>query len=445
MSQPPTPRWTPILEKGIYPLRGPRLKYYESNTRFQIVAAGRRSLKTEIAKRKIAEKFCLNVFLDHKGYFDERYIFSGPTRDQVERIAWEDLQKLIPPKYVKRIWESDLCIESKYGPELWVVGLDRPSRIEGSPLDLIVVDEFPDIPEGAWEANIRPALSDRSGGGILTGVPDFEKPNNQKFQELFELGLSGDNPEYESFTWPSADVLPDSEIISAMNDLSDIMYAQEYLASFMNAPGLAYSKFKRTLHVNEEKTQYDPELNLRISCDFNIGHHNWGIYQVARDGEWHAIDEVYLQNAIVEDMLKELKLNKLEPLRKKKEEYLKRKATLADLNIIFYGDGSGGNRNAFASHTGWRQIRNEFEDERGISYAEFGYRKQGPVVDRINKVNGKLQSADGKIHFYINPKCKNLIRDFEKSTRKMLFSQQKDGDLTHASDNCGYAMVQFND
>jgi hypothetical protein len=432
-------RWTPILEKGKYPLRGERLRYYQSTARFQIAAGGRRSLKTELAKRKIVEKFLSDAFTNHHGYFDTRYIYSGPTRDQMERIAWSDIQKLIPPKYIKRVWESDLCIEHIYGPELWVMGLDRPSRVEGNPLDGIVIDEFADIPEGAWEANIRPALSDRQGWAILIGVPDFAKPNNTKFQELFELGLSGKNPEYESFTWASKEVLPDAEVESAARDLDAVIFKQEYEASFETAPGRAYSSFSRTAHITEINTDYDPSLPLLVSCDFNIEHHNWGIYQNDRLGDWVGVDEVYLRGDEVEFMVKELK--------EKLDRFLKIKdgRTYQDLNLVFYGDFSGNNRSATATHTAWQQIKNGFGEKRnGLLYtsAEFAYAKQPPVSDRINAVNAVLRNAAGETHTRINPRCKNLIRDFEKVTRKMLFSQIKGDKLTHMSDNFGYAVCQ---
>lgn len=420
----PTRRWTPILEKGIYGLRGERKRYYESTTRFQIVPAGRRSLKTEIMKRKIVEAFLFGTLENFKGYFDERYIYSAPTRDQAERIGWNDLKALCPPQYVKRIWEGDLCIEGHFGKELWVVGLDKPARIEGQPLDMIGVDEFPDIPKGAWEANIRPALSDRNGKAILAGVPDFEKPNNDKFQELFELGLSGKNPEYDSFTWKSRDVLPDSEIESARADLSPILFAQEYEASFETAPGRAYSAFSRNVHVDDEKAVYNPELPLRVSCDFNIEHHNWGLYQITLDGTVLAFDEIYLRAGETEFMIKDLR---------------DRISQLNPREVVFYGDYSGENRSAAATRTNWRQIRDAFP------MAEFKYKKQPAVASRISKVNSKLMNANGEVHFYVNSKCKNLIRDLEKVTRTMLFSQQKGDELSHASDALGYCIVQFRD
>lgn len=443
-----THRWTPIREKGVIQLTGPRLEYRECETRFIVVAAGGRSLKTEIAKRKLVEKFCLNVYfnpngnVDEYGRVDERYFFAGPTKDQVKEIAWEDIQKMIPKQFIRNINYSKLIIEHIAGPKLYLIGLDVPQRIEGKPWNWGVFTEFADIKEGAWEANLRPLFADRKGGCIIEGRPDMDKPNNSKFEELFERGISGKDPNWESFTWHSKDILDDEELAEAESTMTDLMMDQEFGGKFVKSPGSAYPKFLRTQHVNDEKAVYDPSLNLFVSCDFNVGHHNWGIYQV-KDNEWRAIDEVYLQNAQVDDMLLELKEVKLEPLRKIREQFIKRPATLADLNITFYGDYSGDNKSAYATYTGWRQIRNAFEDEKGNSYADFEYRPAPPIGDRLNKVNARLRTADGKYHAYIHSKCVMLIRDLEKTTRKMLQNQTKDGDLTHASDNFGYAICQY--
>lgn len=436
-----TPRWNLILEKGIPQLTGQRRDYWLSQARIQIAVAGRRSLKTELAKRKISYAFQFafieNPVLSERalknGKSDERYFYAAPTTDQVRKIAWDDLCKLTNPLLIKRIWEGDLCIELKTGQELWALGLDKPQRAEGSPWDGVVLDEFADMKMGSWEKNIRPLLSDRNGFAIILGVPDFDKKNNLKFQELFDKGQSGNDSDIVSFTWKSADVLPDEEIEKAKSELSDISFKQEYEASFLSAPGRAYSQFVHTTHV-KDFAKYNPELALRVSCDFNIGNHNWGLYQVTTAGIHYAVDEIYLQNATVEYMLNELndRLIKLQPR-----------------EVVMYGDYSGQNRSAQATFSAWQQIKRNFDSdnpERIIKHpcaVEYAYQKQPPITDRINAVEGALRNVKGEIKLYINPLCKNLIRDLSQVSRTMLFSQNKSDELTHASDNLGYYLLQY--
>ncbi len=35
--------------------------------------------------------------------------------------------------------------------------------------------------------------------------------------------------------------------------------------------------------------------------------------------------------------------------------------------------------------------------------------KHDPVKDRINAINARFRTADGKLHLYVNPRCKHTI------------------------------------
>jgi hypothetical protein len=412
-------------------------------------------MKTEIAKRKLVEKFCMNVFfspngnVDADGRIDERYFFAAPTRDQAKDVAWDDLRAMIPKELVKTINYSKLYIEHICGPRLYVLGVDKPQRMEGHPWNWGVFTEFPDMKEGAWEANFRPLFADRHGGCIIEGRPDFDKPNNDKFEELFQLGLSKKNGEWRSFNWHSKEVLDDEELEEARRTMSEALFDQEFGGSFVTAPGRAYPEFVRSEHVREDITNYDPSLPVIVGCDFNAEHHNWGIYQVDKARIYKAIDEVYVQNGTVETMIVTLK-EQLDRYCIEKSKLLNRPATHRDLNLIFTGDFSGTQHRPEATYTAWEQIESAFKERvQGkpfpVPIAEFIYMVQPPISDRLNMVRAALKNSLKEIHFYVSPRCPNLIRDFEKVTRKMVFSGAKSGLLTHSSDNAGYMIDQTGD
>lgn len=414
-----------MLERGVRGLTGQRRLYWLSDKRFIVVAAGGRSLKTEIAKRKLVKRAIYDPLYSPTPNGTSWYFFAGPTEKQARLIAWDDIQAMIPKEMIMSIDKSDLIIRLVNNAGIQIVGLDKPQRIEGHPWRGGVITEFADIKEGAWEANIRPLLSDYQGWVILEGRPDYDKPNNAKFKELFERGLrdsSTYNENWESFTWSSIDVLPEGELEEARATMSETMFRQEFEGSFVSAPGRAYPEYSRNVHVRNDIAVYDPSLPLRVSCDFNAEHHNWGLYQVSRDNKFLAIDQIYLVDGRVEHMIRELE-SRIESMQPR--------------DIVFYGDYSGRNRSAPATFDSWTQIRDAFPR------AEMRYMKQPPIVDRINRVNGALRNAKGEVRTYINSKCVNLIKDFEEVTRSMLFSQNKSGHLTHASDNFGYFVCQY--
>ena len=68
-------------------LRPHKVQYrlWHCTARFVGVPAGRRSGKTEIAKRRL-----VLALSQPKPWHDPRYFYGAPTRDQAKRIAWQD-------------------------------------------------------------------------------------------------------------------------------------------------------------------------------------------------------------------------------------------------------------------------------------------------------------------------------------------------------------------
>jgi hypothetical protein len=71
------------------------------------------------------------------------------------------------------------------------------------------------------------------------------------------------------------------------------------------------------------------------------------------------------------------------------------------------------------------------------------------VRDRVNVMNSRLYSAAGERRLYVDPKCKELIRDFEQVRWRMDESGQATSELdksdrkrTHASDALGYFVAE---
>lgn len=412
-----SPRWTPILEKGVYPLRGQRKAYWESEARFKIVAAGGRSLKTELLKRILVKKAVRSK--PHPTEGARRFLFGAPVEDQAKSVGWEDILALCPKNFIRTVNLSELKIILKNTSEIWVAGMDKPARVEGRPWDFIGLTEYADMKPGMWDANIRPLLADRMGEIVIEGRPDRDKKNNDNFEELYNRGLSEDYPDWQSFNWHSEDILEEKEVRDAREVMDLDIYNQEFGGKFIGAAGSAYYQFVRSEHVSDSAV-YDSNIPLSVSCDFNIEHHNWGLYQLSNNF-YTAFDEIYLRNADVLAMALDLK---------------DRVESLGVTNLVFYGDSSGDNRTAVATTTAWRIVKQVFPN------AEYLYRKQPAISDRINEVNGVLKNANGEIRTRIHPKCKNLIKDLEKVTRTMLFTQSKGEDLTHASDNFGYFVCQ---
>jgi hypothetical protein len=120
------------------------------------------------------------------------------------------------------------------------------------------------------------------------------------------------------------------------------------------------------------------------------------------------------------------------------------------LQIEVYGDASGHQRRTCGTATDWHLIRDFFAQRAGQAVAHIKAATSNPGVrDRINIVNGRLLNASGERRLFIDPKCKELILDFERICWRLDELGQPASELdksdrmrTHASDALGYYLAQ---
>jgi hypothetical protein len=422
-----TPRWTPLRYHPI------QQAYWASPHRFNTVPAGRRSGKTELAKRKLVKRALTGTAFD-----PPRFFAGAPTREQAKRIFWDDLKALVPRHLLRaRPLKVDLMIPLINGAQLWVVGLDRPERIEGSPWDGGVLDEYGNMRANAWPEHIRPALSDRGGWCDFTGVPEGRNHyyDLDRAARAQMTALRGSNNDWASFHWISADILPAREIAAARRDLDDLTYKQEYEASFVSFQGQAYYPFAETSHC--ARLAYDPRADLVFCFDFNVAPGVAAVLQEQRlPNGLHGtgvIGEVYIpRNSSTPAVCRRL---------------------IADWGahqgtVTCYGDATGGARgSAKVGGSDWELIRAELSPVFGERLRQSVARANPPERVRINAVNARLKNAAGDIRLVVDPeKAPHVQRDFE-GVRLLAgaageIDKKADPELSHLSDAIGYYIAR---
>lgn len=414
-------------------------KLWKSEARFNVVPAGRRSGKTEIAgKRKLVVKALKgNKEANWKGFA------AAPTRDQAKRIYWEDLKRLVPVKLrSKAPSESALIINLINGSEIHILGMDKPERAEGTPWDHGVMDEYGNMKEEAWPMHVRPALSDRRGSCDFIGVPEGR---NHYYDLAMEAQADMDqHPQggntWGYYHWLSEDILPEEEIIQAKKDLDELTYQQEYCGSFVVFTGLAYYKFNRKLHVSNCSQYYNPHAPLILTFDFNVspGTANiiqelteWPLAQVPMIGHTctSIIDEVYIpKNSNTERVCNAII-----------ENYGDHKGL-----VFCYGDATGGAKGtAKVKGSDWDLIKQSlnpvFNDRISYKYGSSNPRERS----RVNAMNSRLMNMLGDIHVQVDgEKCPNTVKDFEgvriiEGTAGEI-DKKSDPKLSHLTDGIGY-------
>lgn len=426
------PRWTPMR------LFRTQRQYWRSMHRFNTVPAGRRSGKTELAKRKLVKKA-----LYATTPWAPRFFAGAPTRDQAKRIFWEDLKAMTPKNLIIAKSESDLWIRYINYAEIWVLGLDVPERVEGSPWDGCVLDEIANTDPDAWPKHIRPALADRNGWADLIGVPE----GRNHYYELDKAARArmkslGDASDWGAFHWTSEDVLPlygrESELEAARRDLDEMTYDQEYRASFLNFSGRAYYPFDERTHCGTLKYRKDAPLDLTF--DFNVEPGTAAISQeqTLPSGEegTAVIGEVFIpRNSSTEAVCRAILKNK---------DGSPTKWSKHTGPVRCYGDATGGARGS-AKVTGsdwdiiWRELKPAFGDE-----LDFRVKKKNPPErSRINAMNTRLRARDGRIRLMVDGMaCPWMVKDLEGTVLleggSGEIDKKKTPMLTHLTDGLGY-------
>lgn len=411
-----TPRWYPLRSHPV------QERLVRSEARFRVVPAGRRSGKTERAKRHLVTEA-----LNETGWDDPRFFLAAPTRDQAKAIFWQDLKALLPKWSVDVVRDGELYVRLVTGAEIWVIGLDKPQRMEGRPWNGGIIDEVANVKSGAWPENIRPALSDRRGWCWLIGVPE----GRGDYYDMWKRAISGEDPDWEGFTWPSSDILPPDEIASAKRDLDPLTFAQEYEASFVNFEGQAYYPFNETTHA--KRLVYDPRGTLIICLDFNV---DPGIAVIAQEQKLPngadgtgVIGEVYIPR----------NSNTPAVCRKIVEDWHQHQG-----RVVCYGDASGGARGtAQTQGSDWALVKRDL----GAVFRDRFFLRVPPANPaeraRVNAMNTRLKSGDGTIRLMVDPvKAPNVVKDLE-GVRLLKggsgeIDKRVDPMLTHLTDALGY-------
>lgn len=388
------------------------------NIRFKMILAGRRSGKTELSKRKL-----ILASFNKMPWDDPRYVYAAPTHNQARRIAWEDLKALMPDDILADTPnESTATIKTIFGSTITVMGLDKPQRLEGPPLDGIILDESCDMKPGTFDRSVYPALADRNGWAWRIGVPKRGGSSSLEVKEAYNRAVNCELEDWAAYTWPSSDILPAKVIEYAKATLDRKTYREQFEASWEKIGGAVYWAFEQAYNVRP--CVYDPRHTLYVCSDFNVDPLCWCFAQKI-NGVIQVIDELVLRDANTQLALAETW-----------ERYFQHQG-----GFEFYGDATGNSRKTSASTTDYVQILADSRFKRAGRTVHYP-KSNPPVVDRYAVTNSALCSADGTRRLFIDPKCKMLIDDLEQVVYAPGTRVAKEtGDRTHMSDALGYMLM----
>ena len=341
--------------------------------RYKILCCGRRWGKTY---------FAIMWLLSTKLQPYERRWIIFPNYRQAKMVAWSILKRVFIGRDV-RINESELSITFKNNARVELKGADNEDSIRGVSLGRVVLDEYAFMKGNVWGEIIQPMLSETKGEALFVGTPTGIQNH---FYDMWVKGQSESDYKSWQFTTLDGGFIDKDEIEGAKKNLDAATFRQEYLASFESSATRAAYNFNRKVHL---KTMNE-STRIFWGVDFGVASFLTAILMCEHtDGTVYVFDEIGLQNSNTFELA----------------ELMKKKAP----GIPIYPDPAGKARTSNST----------ISDHRILQEAGFIViaKKANPTQkDRLNALNRMLEDATGKRKLFINPKCKNLIRDLELCT-----------------------------
>ena len=343
--------------------------------RYKCIVSGRRWGKT---------MFSIIWLLYPEFKHNERRWIIYPTYRQAKMVAWSTLKQFFKNQNVK-INETELSITLDNGSTVELKGADASAdKIRGVSLNRVVLDEYAFMKESVWSEVIQPMTVQEKAEALFVGTPNGLQNH---FYDMFVKGQSENNDlKSWQFTTIEGGWIDQEEIERAKKNLDARTFKQEYEASFESVQNKAAYNFNRNVHV---KT-LDISPRQFWGVDFGVASYMTAVKiceYVA--GSIYVFDEIGLQNSNTFELAK----------------LMQQKGP----GLPVYPDPAGMARTSNSTKSDHAILR-----ESGFSVIS---KKANPTQkDRLNALNKKLENANGDVELYINPKCKNTIRDLELTT-----------------------------
>ena len=213
---------------------------WNDQSRFKVVAAGRRTGKSRLA----AWMLIVEALQADRG----NVWYVAPTQGQARDIMWLTLLELGNP-VIESSHVNNMQIKLVNGAVISLKGADRPETMRGVSLKFVVLDEYADMKPSVFEQILRPALADLKGKSLFIGTP----MGRNHFYELYNYGDKNDDKEYKSWHFTSFDnpLLDPKEIEAAKKSMSSFAFRTEFMASFEAASGGIFKE--EWIKIDEEE------------------------------------------------------------------------------------------------------------------------------------------------------------------------------------------------
>lgn len=285
-------------ETGYSPHRGQQMIHY-SPIRHRVLCNGRRWGKTLLGGKEIETSAFIKNWLGEPLH---GWII-GPEYTDCEkefRVVYNTFKKLgidkISNKFLNNTENGNMRIATKWGFDLECRSARHPESLVGEGLDFVLLVEAGRHRRRMFGDYVRPALSDKRGWSLMSGVPE-QASNNSLLYWAFNRGQDPTKIQWQSWrmpSWTNNRVFPggleDPEILEARDDLTDDEFARQYEGKFVERIGRVMSEWDDEKHIVD--IGYNPDWPLFAAVDW--GYTNdwvWLWIQLDRQNNVYVVGE----------------------------------------------------------------------------------------------------------------------------------------------------------
>lgn len=320
--------------------------------------------------------------------------------------VWESIGVNYFPKDLPRSYHPfSLYVESggKYR-EILCRSLDTYKKWSGMEVGWAWLDETWDTPKEAIDVVDARLRDDRSHIQMLM-TTTLDDPSTWMYDMFVEnLDETLVDVIYAS-TYANQRNLPDGYIDKLKSRYSEQMIKRMIMAQWVTLGGLQiYHAFNRNDNVSSDIAEYDENLPILWSHDFNIGEGkpmSSCICQIKKaDGERIVtiFDEIILVTADTNQAVAEFEARNWYSNQKHR--------------VKVYGDATGKSKDTRSKKTDYGIIRNA-----GFTN-QFVKSVNPPIRTRHNVVNSMLKDGHGRVKLFVHPRCKTTIKGLETTKLK---------------------------
>jgi len=230
--------------------------------RFNIVNCGRRWGKSLLGQERLVRP----ALAGHPvAWFAPTYRLLGQ--------AWRDVNRTLRGVITERsVQEHRLALATGGVIEMWTLTDEDAGR--SRKYKRVIIDEAALASKlmNAWTGAIRPTLTDLKGDAYFLSTPK----GHNAFWQMYQWGMDSGRPDWRAWTFPTASnpFIDKSEIEAARRGLPERVFAQEYLAQFLDDAGGVFRRVIEAATLDEQPPMADHQYVMGVDwgkmADFTV-------------------------------------------------------------------------------------------------------------------------------------------------------------------------------